>query len=139
MARKPEKPTYAFTRRGDALVPELDMDCRALDGISQGQRVKVEVKEFRNVGRHRAYWKMLHEMVAATECALSPERLHEVIKLETGVVDLIRLPNGMTVAIPGSIAFDKMDEAEFVAFFQSAEKWLADTYGWVPERERDAA
>lgn len=139
MARKPEKPTYAFVRRGDALVPELDMDCRALDGIAQGQRVKVEIKEFRNIGRHRAYWKMLHEMVAATECALSPERLHEVIKLETGVVDLIRLPNGMTVAIPGSIAFDKMSEEEFIAFFQRAEEWLARTYGWVPESERDAA
>lgn len=134
MAKKPEKPVYAFIRRGDALVPELDMDCRALDGIAQGQRVKVEIKEFRNVGRHRAYWKMLHEMVAATECALSPERLHEVIKLETGAVDLIRLPNGMTVAIPGSIAFDKMSEEEFVSFFQAAERWLADTYGWVPER-----
>ena len=139
MAKKPEKPVYAFIRRGDALVPELDMDCRAIDGIAQGQRVKVEIKEFRNVGRHRAYWKMLHEMVAATECALSPERLHEVIKLETGVVDLIRLPNGMTVAIPGSIAFDKMSEEEFVAFFKAAERWLAEAYGWAPESERSAA
>lgn len=137
MAR--EKPVYAFIRRGDALQPEMEMDRKALDGVAQGQRVKVEIKEFRNVGRHRAYWKMLHEMVAATECALSPERLHEVIKLETGVVDLIRLPNGMTVAIPGSIAFDKMDEDEFVAFFQAAERWLSETYGWIPERERDAA
>lgn len=139
MARRPEKPIYAFIRRGDALVPELDMDCRALDGIAKGQRVKVEIKEFRNVSRHRAYWAMLHEMVAATECALSPERLHEVIKLETGVIDHVRLPNGMTVAIPGSIAFDKMDEDEFVSFFQAAERWLAETYGWAPESERSAA
>ena len=82
---------------------------------------------------------MLHEMVAATECALTPERLHEVIKLETGVVDLIRLPNGMTVAIPGSISFDKMAEPEFIAFLEAAQRWLAETYGWVSERERRAA
>ncbi len=115
-------------------MPEMDMDIRALDGISQGQRVRIEIKEFRNVGRHRAYWAMLHDVIDATDCALTPERLHNVLKLETGVVDLIGLPNGMKVAIPGSISFDKMDEAEFVAFFATAERWLADTYGFVNER-----
>lgn len=139
MAKKPEKPIYAFRRNGSALVPDMDMDMRALEGVANGQLVRIEIKEFRNVGRHRAYWKMLHEMVAATECALTPERLHEVIKLETGIVDLIRLPNGMTVAIPGSISFDKMDEPEFVAFFEAAERWIAETYGWVSERERRQA
>lgn len=134
MARKTEKAVYAFRRRGNVLTPDMDMDLRALDGVANGQLVRVEVKEFRNVARHRAYWAMLHEMVASTECALSPERLHEVIKLETGVVDLIRLPNGMTVAIPGSISFDKMGEDEFVAFFEAAQRWMATTYGYVSER-----
>lgn len=139
MARKPEKPVYAFRKRNGCLVPDMDFDRRALDGIAENELVRVEIREFRNIPRHRAYWAMLHEMVAGTECALSPERLHEVIKLETGVVDLIRLPNGMTVAIPGSIAFDKMSEEEFVAFFKAAERWLAETYGWAPESERSAA
>lgn len=139
MAKKPEKAVYAFRRHGDALVPDMEMDLHALDGVANGQLVRVEVKEFRNVARHRLYWAMLHEMVAATECALTPERLHEVIKLETGVVDLIRLPNGMTVAIPGSISFDKMAEPEFVAFLEAAQKWLATTYGWVSERDQERA
>jgi len=117
MARKPEKPIYAFRKRKGCLVPDMDFDRRALDGIAEDELVRVEIREFRNVPRHRAYWAMLHEMVADTECALSPERLHEVIKVETGVVDLIRVPNGMTVAIPGSIAFDKMSDEEFDAFF----------------------
>lgn len=139
MAKKPEKSVYAFRRRGNALLPGMDMDLRALDGVANGQLVRVEVKEFRNLDRHRAYWAMLHEMVAATECALSPERLHEIVKLHTGVVDVISLPSGLPVAIPGSISFDKMDESEFIAFFQKAEQWLAETYGWVPERERRQA
>ena len=133
MAKQPEKPVYAFARKGDALVPEMDFDKRALDGIAQGERVRIEIRNFRNSGRNRAYWKMLAEVVDATGCNLSPERLHEVIKLETGVVDLVRLPTGMTVAIPGSIAFEKMDEAEFVAFFEAAQSWLAETYGYVHE------
>lgn len=134
MTKKPEKPIYAFVRRGNYLVPEMAHDCHALDSIAQGQRVKLEIKEWRNLDRHRAYWATLHDVIDATDCALSPERLHEVLKLETGVVDLIRLPNGMTVAIPGSISFDKMSEDEFVAFFRKAEEWLAATYGYVSDR-----
>lgn len=134
MAKRPEKPVYAFVRRGNYLMPEREYDLHALDGIAQGQRVKLEVKEWRNLDRHRAYWATLHDVIDATDCALSPERLHEVLKLETGVVDLIRLPSGMTVAIPGSISFDKMAEDEFVTFFKRAEEWLAATYGYVNER-----
>lgn len=139
MAKKPDKPVYAFVRKGNALVPEMEFDARALDGIKPGQRVRIEIKEWRNLDRHRAYWAMLHEVVAATECALTPERLHDVIKLEAGLIEHVRLPTGYMVALPGSIAFDKVSEAEFIAFFNAAERWLAETYGWVPERDRRAA
>lgn len=132
MAKK-DKPVYAFVRRGNMLVPEMQRDIDALQGIAQNQRVHVDIKEWRNLDRLRAYWAMLGEVVAATEAAPTPERLHEVVKLETGIVDLIRLPNGMTVAIPGSIAFEKMSEDEFVAFFKGAEKWLGENYGYVRE------
>lgn len=135
MSRKPEKPIYAFIRRGNYLVPEMDIDAKALDGIGQGERVRIEIREFRNVARHRAYWAMLHDVIASTECALSPERLHDLVKLETGLVELVVLPTGLKIALPGSIAFDKISEDEFVAFFKAAERWLAETYGYVNERE----
>lgn len=138
-ASKREKPVYGFVRRGDALVPDMAHDYRALDGIQQGELVRVDIRQWRNVGRHRAYWAMLGDVVAATDATLTAERLHEVLKLELGIVDLVRLPGGMTVAIPGSIAFEAMEEAEFVTFFKRAEEWLALTYGYVNERERSAA
>jgi hypothetical protein len=134
MARKPDKAVYAFIRQGNILKPEMEFDLRALDGVANGQRVRIEVKEWRNLDRLRAYWSLLGDAIAATGAAISPERLHDVIKLESGLVDLVRLPNGMTVAIPASIALDKMDEPEFIAFFQSAEEWLARVYGFVSER-----
>jgi hypothetical protein len=138
MAKKPEKPVYSFTRKGNTLVPDMAYDIRALDGVANGQRVRIEVKEWRNLDRLKAYWSMLHDAIEATGNSVSAERLHEVIKLETGLVDLVRLPNGMTVAIPASVAFDKMTEPEFIAFFQSAEEFLARVYGFVSER-KDAA
>jgi hypothetical protein len=132
---KTDKPVYSFIRKGNGLFPEMGYDLRALDGVANGQRVRVEIKQWRNVDRLRAYWAMLHDVVAATDCAVSAEKLHEVLKLETGCVDLVRLPSGMTVAIPASIALERMSEPEFIEFFKRAEEWLAATYGYVPESE----
>lgn len=137
MAKKPEKPVYAFRRRGNALVPDMDMDARALEGIAEGQLVRADIKEFRSLGRLRAYWKMLHDVVAATECAASAERLHEAMKLELGIVDLVKVGT-MTVAIPGSIAFDRMTEAEMAKYFDIAQRFLAEKYGYAPEDRRAA-
>lgn len=144
MAKKPEKPTYAFIRHGNALVPEMEYDRRALEGIANGQRVRVTIGEWRNLDRLRAYWSMLHEVVEATGANnLTAEKLHEVLKLQNGVVDLILLPSGMTVAIPGSIALERMSEPEFIAFFEKAKEWLSRTYGYVGvergQTERSAA
>lgn len=138
MAKKSEKPVYSFVRKGNSLVPEMQYDLRALDGVANGQRVRLDIREWRNLDRLKAYWSLLHDAVEATGRNLSAEKLHEVIKLETGLVDLIRLPNGMTVAIPASIALDKMSEPEFIAYFQSAEEWLARVYGFVSERDQAA-
>ena len=137
MSKKPEKPVYAFRRRGNALVPDMEFDCRALNGIANNELVRVDIKAFRSLPRLRAYWAMLHEIVQATECAASAEKLHEAMKLELGIVDLVKVGR-MTVAIPGSIAFDKMTETEMAAYFTRAEQWLAATYGWVPENRRAA-
>src|SRR5690606_41960682 len=99
MAKKPEKPVYAFRRRGNALVPDMDMDARALEGIAEGQLVRAGIKEFRSLPRLRAYWSMLHDGVAATACGASAERLHEAMKLELGIGVLVKVGT-TTVAIP---------------------------------------
>lgn len=134
---KRERPTYAFIRRGNTLVPEMDFDARAFDGVANGQRVKVDVSEFRSASRLRAYWAMLHDVVTATECAPSAERLHEAMKLELGIVDHVQV-KGFKVAVPASIAFDKFTEAEMVEYFSLVERWLAETYGYIPA-DRSAA
>lgn len=126
-----EKPVYAFIRKGNYLCPELEMDAKALDGIAQNERVKVDVKQFRSLPRLRAYWAMLHDAIDATGCAPNVSVLHDAIKLDTNHVEHVRLRNGMTVAVPGSIAFDKMSEADMMTFFQSAEECLARNYGFV--------
>jgi hypothetical protein len=127
-----EKPIYAFIRKGNSLVPELQYDLAALEGIANGQRVRVEIKAWRNLGRLRAYWATLSDVIDATECAANVRALHEAIKLGVGIVERIQL-EGHEITVPGSIDFERMDEAEMIAFFQAAERWLAEKVGYAQE------
>lgn len=133
---KDKKPIF-MVRKGLSLVPELDMDAEAIKAIPDGRSVSVEFKQPRSVDRLKAYWAMLHDVVTATGCAPSAERLHEAMKLELGIVDHVQV-KGFKVAVPASIAFDKMTESEMVEYFNLAQRWLAETYGYVPEN-RSAA
>jgi len=130
---KREKPVYGFVRKGNALVPAMNYDMAALDGVAQGELVNIEIKQFRNTPRLRAYFAVLREVINACDLPYTKEKLHEIIKLQNGVIDPVTLPSGLTIAIPGSISFEKMSEAEFQSFFKKAEKWLAETYGYVRE------
>lgn len=130
MAKHPEKPIYAFQRVNNSLVPEMSFDLAALDGIAQGERVRVEIRQFRNNGRLRLYWRMLSYVREATECAPTSEYLHSAIKLELGFGTPVRLRNGMTVLVPSSVAFESMDEPEFLKFFDRAVEFLTATYGF---------
>lgn len=133
---KKDKPVYCFTRKGNYLLPDMELDLDALEGVNQGQRVTVEIKHGRNTARHRAYWKVLSECLKATDCAPNVQVLHDAIKLHVGLVDFVRLSNGMTVAIPSSTAFERLSEKDFIAHFMKAEEWLAKEYGFImPERE----
>lgn len=130
---KKEKPVYGFVRKGNSLIPAMGYDMAALEGVAQGELVNVEIKQFRNNARLRAYFAMLREVINACGLAYSSEKLHELIKLQNGVIEPVTLPSGLTVALPGSISFEKMSEADFQSFFKKAEEWLAETYGYVRE------
>lgn len=130
---KNEKPVYGFVRKGSSLVPASSYDLEALEGVAQGEMVKIDITQFRNNRRLRAYFAMLRSVINACGLVYTSKKLHEIIKLQNGVIDPVTLPSGLTVALPGSISFDEMSEADFQSFFKKAEKWLAETYGYVRE------
>ena len=135
-----DKPVYAFIRKGNALIPEMEIDLAALEGIAQGQRVIADIKHGRNIKRLRAYWVMLQACVDATGCAPSKESLDAYIRPAVGFVDTVRQVNNKITFVPRHINFSKCEEPEMIAFFKSAEECLAADFGFVmPERERDAA
>ncbi len=90
-----------------------------LHRLGNGQLVEIEIRRPRNIRFHRLYfalvtlvWEQLDETRYPT-----PEDLHEAIKIAAGLRRRIVLPDGTIGFIPGSIAFHKMDDTEFSAFF----------------------
>ena len=133
MATK-EKPEIYVQRVGNRLVPEFAMDEAAIMRFPAGQRIKVDLRTGRSPSRLRLYWQILGKLVDATGCSPSSEALHEAIKLELGHGTPVRLANGMTILVPGSIAFDKMAEEEFMQYLNRAIEWIATNYGVTPEQ-----
>lgn len=129
---KSELPPIYCLRRGNYLVPEYAMDAEAIERFPHGQRIRVDLRTGRYPPRLRFYWQLLNKLVAATGCAANPEALHEALKLELGYANPIRLKTGMTILVPGSIAFDKMSEEDFSDFLDLAIEWIASNFGVTP-------
>ena len=128
------KPIFGFVRRGNSLVPETDYDAAALDGIAQGQLVKVDIKQWRNLARLRAYWATLQDCVDATGCAPTKETLDAYVRPAVGFVDTVQRVKGTLVYVPRTINTSQCDEPEMIKFFQAAEELLAREFGYVNER-----
>ncbi len=131
MSKRTEKPVYAFIRHGNSLRPEMAYDLQALDGIEQGQRVKVEIRQWRNLDRLKAYWATLQDCIDATGCSPSKEALDAYIRPAVKFVDTIRLANGFLVGVPRPINTRECDEPEMIAFFNAATELLARDFGYV--------
>ncbi|MDI6026765.1 hypothetical protein QBK99_11240 [Corticibacterium sp. UT-5YL-CI-8] len=139
MTKKTDKPVYAFIRRGNAMLPEMEYDLQALDGIAQGQKVRLEIKQWRNLDRLRAYWATLQDCVDATGCAPSKDALDAYVRPAVGFVSAIRLASGHMVGVPRAINTSECDEPEMIAFFKAAEELLAREFGYVAPDRRAAA
>lgn len=135
MARK-DKPPYKFIRQGNSLVPDMEYDLGALDGVKQWQAVRVDVLQWRNADRLRAYWATLNDCVEATGCAPHKEALDAYVRIKAGHCDYVRLSNGMLQAVPRPINTTDCNEPEMIAFFKAAEMILAEEFGFVSERNQ---
>lgn len=86
-----------------------------------GADVEVQIYQRRSLEHTRLYWAVLHAIVDNTENKYgSAEDLHSAIKVALGYTHKIKLISGDTIILPGSIAFDKMDQAEFKVYFDRA-------------------
>jgi len=103
----------------NSLRPADEAGCEALRRLGNGDLVTVEIKKSRNIRHHRLFWALMtvvHDNMD-TERYPTVEDLAAAIKIAAGLRTRIELPSGEIGFIPGSIAFHKMDQIAFSAFY----------------------
>lgn len=101
------------------LAPIDDLGREALSRIGQ-EPVLVTVKKSRNLGHHRKFFALLTLIYANQSRYHSVDELLDAMKVYLGHSQLIVLSDGREVHIPKSIAFHRMDQLEFNAFWDRA-------------------
>lgn len=117
---------------GHALYPVSQQDDEILMELSKTQDIEVSFKQRRSNPQLRRYWVMLADVVKATECYPTAERLHEALKFDMGYVTPQRTMRGVLMYAPDSVAFSRMGADEFKGFFDRAVRLISETYGIDP-------
>lgn len=109
----------------DCLVPADDESSARIARVEFGEVAEIRIVRHRSLPQHRLFFGILQH-VAENSRFETPERLLVALKIRLGRYDLCRLPNGRDVPVPQSIAFEKMDQAEFQTFFNDAVRLICE-------------
>lgn len=92
----------------------------ALAKIKNNDLVMVEVKRARSIQHHRLYWALIGKVWENVDQMLFPsaDNLSDCIKIMAGHRIMIAMPDGSTAFQAKSIAFHRMDQTEFSAFYE---------------------
>lgn len=91
-----------------------------LNALPRGPKLLCDVRKPRSVQHHRLFFAMVRKIAQATPTPLNEEALRDYITVKAGHVNTIPLAFGKVYRAPASIAFDKMDQIQFRAFFDRA-------------------
>lgn len=107
-----------FMRRtlGNRLEPVDDFGREIVAKIGP-QGCAVEIKLPRNLAHHRKYWALVDLIFQNQSRYQSRDELSDAIKVMIGHALTVTMKSGATFQIPKSIAFHKMDQAEFDGFY----------------------
>lgn len=108
-----------FQHSHGTLRPVDEAGRELLGKYKDGEIVRVEVKKPRSLQHHRLYFALLTIVHDNLDGSRYPtvEDLHAAVKIAAGLRTRIELPDGTIGYIPGSIAFHKLSQDEFRAFY----------------------
>jgi hypothetical protein len=110
---------FIAAKHFQSLRPVDDIGTAALGKLGHGELVTVEIVKSRNIRHHRMFWALMtivHENIDGDRYP-TVEDLVAAVKISAGHRTQIELPGGQIGFIPRSIAFHKMDQTEFSAFY----------------------
>lgn len=111
-----------YKRTTFGLVPFNDAARDAMGEIAVGAIVRVRATKPRSGPHSRKFWALMDAVADAADEreGWTAKRAANVVKILTGHTEIVRMPDGSLVEWPASIAFDKMDQAEFNRFYEKA-------------------
>jgi len=115
--------TTVFLKRHLGALRAADRESEeALATIPHGVVVKAVISQPRNINHHRKYFALLNAVFPHQDLYPTMETFAAAMKCACGLGETVKLPDGRTMIVPGSIAFAKMDQAAFDQFYQRAEQ-----------------
>lgn len=118
-------------RDGLKLIPADGLAEMELENFPMRRDLRCTLKRARSNPNLRHYWACLNAFCKATGRA-TPEVLHELLKMECGLVTPISTISGGLKLVPDSIAFDKLDEGAFIDFKRRAFEAVRINFGVDP-------
>lgn len=110
-----------FARRLTMLAPADDAAREAVNSLSAGELVMLEVRRPRNLAFHRKFFGLVQIVFENQERFSTVERLLTAIKLEAGWYEDGPVEAGGKITyLPKSISFARMDALEFERFYREA-------------------
>lgn len=113
-----------FTVGKNVLIPQDDRAHDILAKLKVGERVLTNVHKPRYIEHHRLAFAVLQKVAEAK--GESVDTVLTWLKVCTGRVDFVQMPNGKVVTAPKSINFASMDQAEFSEFWKEAIQLICD-------------
>lgn len=85
-----------------------------------GEVVRIKFFSSRNIRHHRLFFGLLNLVFANQDKYLSLEGLRFAVTIQAGYVEEIKLKGDTVILKPKSIAFARMSQVEFNAFYDAA-------------------
>lgn len=98
--------------------------------LAPGDTLAFSWREPRAPGSHRFFFVLIRELMERQEFFVNSDDLRAWLTVGAGYVTWCEGANG-PIALPQSIAFDKLDEAEFLGLIQAVKTFL-----WTPHAQR---
>jgi len=97
---------------------------RVISGLEVGETLAFEYRLPRSPNHHKFFFKKLTSLFDRQERFGDFERLLDWLKVGAGWADLLPGQDGIPVAIPKSIAWDNLDEQDFIEFHRAMNDFL---------------
>jgi hypothetical protein len=107
-------------RAADAASEEL------LAGLPEGVDLKAAITIPRKAWKHRKFFALCAVVQPHQSTYPTIDTFRKALTCALGFSDTFKLPDGRTILMPQSIAFDKMDDAEFDALFDRAVQFICE-------------